>query len=65
MINVNNKTGGNLMKRLVCVLSLAVILFVGSVAVYSNPHPLPDTDNGCLVNSFMVTTDTFFADSDS
>ncbi len=37
------------MKRVVCILSLVALLFVGSGAVFADPHTVPDTES-CSIN---------------
>ncbi|MCK4261197.1 MAG: hypothetical protein KAX49_19640 [Halanaerobiales bacterium] len=52
------------MKRVVCILSLVVFLFLGSVAVFADPHAVPGTD-ACSISDPIVITETPAQDSNS
>ncbi|MCK4259626.1 MAG: hypothetical protein KAX49_11650 [Halanaerobiales bacterium] len=45
------------MKRVVCILSLVALLFVGSMVVFADPYAVPDIDSVSLVNPPVVTVD--------
>lgn len=51
------------MKRVVFTLSMLVLLFLGCVSVFADPHVVPDSSI-CLVNSPLVITATYIPDSD-
>ncbi len=51
------ESGGELMKRVVCILSLVALLFVGSMVVFADPYAVPDIDSVSLVNPPVVTVD--------
>ncbi|MCK4259244.1 MAG: hypothetical protein KAX49_09705 [Halanaerobiales bacterium] len=53
------------MKRVVCILSLVALLFVGSVAVFADPHPVGGTTNISIPYPPIVTTEKPVPDSDS
>lgn len=50
------ESGGKIMKRIVCSLSLVAFLFLGSVAAFADPFGTPDTENVRSVNPPIVTT---------
>ncbi len=54
------------MKRVFCILSLVAFLFMGSVAVFADPHAVPG-EEACSVSIPIpiVTTETPVQDSNS
>ncbi|MCK4259297.1 MAG: hypothetical protein KAX49_09985 [Halanaerobiales bacterium] len=54
------------MKKIVCILGVLTLLFIGSLNVFADPWAIPDTDQNvtvCVHNPIVISVTT--QDSDS